>query len=127
MAEAFKCGVCYLVAELLAHTFVFGSLCQSARTITVLHLQTFLYSCHYLSVGIKCNFHAESLLMSFYFISSSASASICSIFAAFTADFIDTVVSVHVMFFDFSNIPLTTFAAIGAQLPFSMIPIVRFW
>ena len=31
------------------------------------------------------------------------------------------------MFFDFSKRPFITRAAVGAQLPFSMKPIVRFW
>ncbi len=61
-----------------------------------------------------------------YFISSSAIASICAVLSALSAAFIVTVVSSHVMFFDFSNFAFITLAAVGAHVPFSMIPIVRF-
>ena len=60
-------------------------------------------------------------------ISSSASAAICLRLCWLSADFRVTVVSVNVMFFDFSNMDFMTLAAIGAHEPFSIKPIVRFW
>lgn len=75
--------------------------------------------------------HRDSMLLLWkslpYFINSSAIALICPIFSAFTADFIVTVVSSHVISLDFSNLPLIYFAAVTAHVPFSIIPIVRFW
>ena len=48
-------------------------------------------------------------------------------FASLSEDMIFTLFSSHVMFLLFSNIPCITLAAAGAQLPFSMRPMVRFW
>ena len=48
-------------------------------------------------------------------------------FASLSEDMIFTLFSSHVMFLLFSNIPCITLAAAGAQLPFSMSPMVRFW
>ena len=62
-----------------------------------------------------------------YLQSSSASASISFTFSSFTADITFTLFSVQVIFLLFSNIPFMTLAAVGAQLPFSMRPMVRFW
>lgn len=56
-----------------------------------------------------------------------AIASISASFASLSEDMIFTLFSSHVMFLLFSNIPCITLAAAGAQLPFSMSPMVRFW
>lgn len=61
-----------------------------------------------------------------YYASSFASFSSCAVLSAFSADLIVTVFSAKVMFLLFSNIPFITLAAVGAQVPFSIMPIVRF-
>ena len=58
--------------------------------------------------------------------SSSASFSSAASLSAFSADLIVTVVSVKVMFLDFSNMAFMSLPATGAQVPFSMIAMVRF-
>jgi len=71
-------------------------------------------------------FSLPILSVSYPFISSSAIASICASFAAFIADLMVTVVSSHVMFLLFSNADLIMRPAVGAQVPFSITPRVRF-
>ena len=71
-------------------------------------------------------FSLHVLSASYPFISSSAIASICASFAAFIADLMVTVVSSHVMFLLFSNADLIMRPAVGAQVPFSITPRVRF-
>lgn len=73
------------------------------------------------------HFAAYLIRLSFYLQSSSAIASISASFASLREDMIFTLFSNHVMFLLFSNIPCITLAAAGAQLPFSMRPMVRFW
>ena len=63
--------------------------------------------------------------MSCYFISSASSSSIARL-SSFKADFTVTTGSTKVISLLFSNIPLITLAAIGAQVPFSIIPIFLF-
>ena len=62
-----------------------------------------------------------------HFMSSSARAASFASEAALSALVIVTVFSQNAIPFDFSKSPFITFAAIGAQLPFSISPIVRFW
>lgn len=65
-------------------------------------------------------------ILTTHLISSSAIASICARLSSLRAALTVTVVSSNVIFLDFSNFALITLAAVGAHVPFSMIPIVRF-
>ena len=58
---------------------------------------------------------------------SSARASICASAAALTAERMVTTVSQTVMFFMPSSSARMSLAAMGAQVPFSIRPTVRFW
>ena len=58
---------------------------------------------------------------------SSARASICASAAALTAERMVTTVSQTVMFFMPSSSARMSLAAMGAQVPFSIRPMVRFW
>ena len=63
-----------------------------------------------------------------YFATSSAArASICASAAALAAERMVTTFSQRVMFFMLSSSARISFAAMGAQVPFSIRPTVRFW
>ena len=68
-----------------------------------------------------------SYLLNYSRHSSSAMASICPLLSAFRADLMVTSVSSQVMFLLFSNFPFMILLARGAQEPFSIRPMVRFW
>ena len=71
--------------------------------------------------------HILSSLLNFLFAEFFGQCSISFTFSSFTADITFTLFSVQVIFLLFSNMPFITFAAVGAQLPFSIRPMVRFW
>ena len=62
-----------------------------------------------------------------YFVSSVTSASSCAREAAFNVDRMVTTGSTVSMFLKVSTMAFICFAAIGAQLPFSIKATLRFW
>ena len=64
---------------------------------------------------------------SYYPSISFASCSIWALFSSVIAERIFTSVSAKLVFLQLSSIPFIIFAAVGAQLPFSIRPIFRFW
>ena len=57
VAEALELGIGDLIAELLAHTFVFGCFFKSAGTVSILSLQPLAYCLNYFFVFIKSYCH----------------------------------------------------------------------
>lgn len=53
VAESLKIRVCYLVAELFAHTAVFFGVLQSARAVAARSLQSLFYFCNYLCIIVE--------------------------------------------------------------------------
>lgn len=61
MAVAFKTRIFDLILEFLTHTFVFGNVFQLAGAVSVVVLQALLNTFDDGVIGIKCDFHDDTL------------------------------------------------------------------
>lgn len=57
MAKPLEIRVGYLIAEFLAHTFIFLGLLQPARTVTALFYKPFAYGSHHFFIRIQSYLH----------------------------------------------------------------------